>query len=241
MKLFNLADYEPVEVRLEKFIKDYPDFRISTELEVVEATRYIVKAYLFKTHADSIAWATGYAEETVSQRGVNQTSALENCETSAIGRALANAGYAPKGKRPSREEMSKVVTQGVTKPLPNAPKPLPKPVVQDLVQVIKAADAEPAEKDYWTTPFGEQDEMLKKVDAPVTMDQAVATVAEILIDEKMPVFCEHGQMQWKDGNKNGRAWGGYFCPSAGSTAQRCPTQWYVLASNGTWEPQKARV
>ena len=34
--MFNLADYEPVEVRLEKFIKDYPDFRISTELEVVE-------------------------------------------------------------------------------------------------------------------------------------------------------------------------------------------------------------
>jgi hypothetical protein len=38
---------------------------------------------------------------------VNKTSALENGETSAIGRALANAGYAPKGKRPSREEMSK--------------------------------------------------------------------------------------------------------------------------------------
>ena len=42
--MFNLSDYEPVEVRLEKFIKDHPDFRISTELEVVEASRYIVKA-----------------------------------------------------------------------------------------------------------------------------------------------------------------------------------------------------
>ena len=107
--MFNLADYEPVEVRLEKFIKDYPTFRIATELEVVEATRYIVKAYLFKDASDGVAWATGYAEETVTSRGVNQTSALENCETSAIGRALANAGYAPKGKRPSREEMTKVV------------------------------------------------------------------------------------------------------------------------------------
>jgi len=37
--MFNLADYEPVEVRLEKFIKDYPSFRIATELEVVEAPR----------------------------------------------------------------------------------------------------------------------------------------------------------------------------------------------------------
>jgi hypothetical protein len=132
--MFNLADYEPVEVRLEKFIKDYPDFRISTELEVVEASRYIVKAYLFKTSQDSIAWATGYAEETVSTRGVNQTSALENCETSAIGRALANAGYAPKGKRPSREEMKKVA--------PNHP----------ALQVVPQA----VDVDYWNTSFKEQ-------------------------------------------------------------------------------------
>jgi hypothetical protein len=53
--MFNLADYEPVEVRLEKFIKDYPAFRISTELEVVEATRYIVKAYLYKDASDGVA------------------------------------------------------------------------------------------------------------------------------------------------------------------------------------------
>jgi hypothetical protein len=49
--------------------------------------------------------ATGLASESISDRGVNSTSALENCETSAIGRALANAGYAAKGKRASREEM----------------------------------------------------------------------------------------------------------------------------------------
>jgi hypothetical protein len=108
--MFNLADYEPVEVRLEKFIKDYPDFRVSTELEVVDANRYIVKAYLYKDSTDAVAWATGLAEETVTSRGVNQTSALENCETSAIGRALANAGYAAKGKRASREEMTKVAS-----------------------------------------------------------------------------------------------------------------------------------
>jgi len=52
--------------------------------------------------------ATGYAHEIRSDRGVNATSFVENCETSAIGRALANCGYATHGKRPSREEMSKV-------------------------------------------------------------------------------------------------------------------------------------
>ena len=213
--MFNLADYEPVEVRLEKFIKDYPDFRLSTELEVIESNRYIVKAYLFKTATDSVAWATGLAEETVTSRGVNQTSALENCETSAIGRALANAGYAPKGKRPSREEMTKVVKA-----------PAPK-----------------VDKDYWTTPFGEQDESRKKVDAPVTLDVAVNTVADILGTAKVVPSCKHGDMEFKDGNKNGRAWGGYFCRHIGvqGSEPKCPTLWYQLSSQGTWEPQKARA
>jgi hypothetical protein len=227
--MFNLADYEPVEVRLEKFIKDYPAFRISTELEVVEATRYIVKAYLYKDSADVVAWATGYAEETVTSRGVNQTSALENCETSAIGRALANAGYAPKGKRPSREEMSKVVTQRAIKP-----------AVQDLEAAIRKADAEPAEQDYWTTPVNEYN---KVVDAPVTLNKAMDLVQDILgTGEAVEApSCEHGHMQWREGEKNGKAWGGYFCNTAISSAHRCPTKWYNLGSDGKFQPQKARV
>ena len=228
--MFNLADYEPVEVRLEKFIKDYPDFRISTELEVVEATRYIVKAYLFKTSQDSIAWATGYAEETVSSRGVNQTSALENCETSAIGRALANAGYAPKGKRPSREEMSKVA--------PNHP------ALKVVKQEVKPApqDIKEGDVDYWTTPIGSS---VKTTLAPVTLESAMATVTEILgTAEAMDApSCNHGHMEWRTGNSKGRDWAGFFCATKGQSGgmDKCPTHWYNLSSSGKWEPQKARV
>ena len=216
--MFNLADYEPVEVRLEKFIKDYPSFRIATELEVVEASRYIVKAYLYKDASDGVAWATGYAEETVSSRGVNQTSALENCETSAIGRALANAGYAPKGKRPSREEMSKVVAQ----------KPV-KPAVADV-------------QDYWTTPVNEY---MKVVDAPVTLDKALDLVQDILGtgEAQEAPQCKHGHMRWREGEKNGRAWGGYQCNqmNAGGIKSDCPPIWYNIGSDGKWHPQKAKV
>jgi hypothetical protein len=218
--MFNLADYETVEVRLEKFIKDYPDFRISTELEVCEKDRYIVKAYLFKTAQCSSAFSTGLAEEKVTDRGVNQTSALENCETSAIGRALANAGYAAKGKRPSREEMTKVVATKVAKP-----------AVQDV---------KPDDQDYWTTPVGEYKGV---VDAPVTLEKAMENVAAIMgTGEAIEApSCEHGHMQWREGEKNGKAWGGYFCNTAISSAHRCPTKWYNLGSDGKFQPQKARV
>ena len=218
--MFNLADYEPVEVRLEKFIKDYPAFRISTELEVVEATRYIVKAYLFKDQGDAVAWSTGYAEETVTSRGVNQTSALENCETSAIGRALANAGYAPKGKRPSREEMSKVVAQ----------KPV-KPAVADV-------------QDYWTTPVNEY---MKVVDAPQTLEKAIENVAAIIGTSEAAEVpqCAHGSMVWKTGHstKTGKDWAAYQCTALGHAGYegKCPAIWYEINSSGKWQPQKVRV
>jgi hypothetical protein len=221
--MFNLSDYEPVEVRLEKFIKDYPSFRIATELEVVEASRYIVKAYLYKDASDGVAWATGYAEETVSSRGVNQTSALENCETSAIGRALANAGYAPKGKRPSREEMSKVVAQ----------KPV-KPAVQDLVP----------EQDYWTTPVNDY---MKVVDAPVTLEKAMENIAAVMGTEEAAEVpqCKHGSMVWKTGHsaKTGKDWAAYQCIALGHSGfeGKCPAVWYEIDSLGKWRPQKARV
>lgn len=223
--MFNLEDYETVEERLVKFWKDNPDGRISTTLVESTLQRFIIKAAIYRTEVDAQAWTTGYAEETVSTRGVNSTSALENCETSAIGRALANAGYASKGKRPSREEMSKVKA--------NEPKPLLDRLEEKIIM--------PVEDDPWTT---------KAVGEAPSSAEAVALVQEVLgatkIDKDIP-HCKHGEREWRTGNKNGRAWANMACsakPMNGerwSEVNKCDPIWYVVAADGTWKPQEVKA
>lgn len=102
-------NYEPVEVRLEKYWAKYPSGRIETELVSppanFEQCRYVARVW--REASDEHPAATGWAFEIAGGSGANRTNHEENCETSAIGRALANFGFAPLGARPSREEMSK--------------------------------------------------------------------------------------------------------------------------------------
>jgi hypothetical protein len=114
MARFNLADYETVEERIKRFYGDWPDGRILTENETIPEYRsekiWVVRALVFLNGEDlerNCPKASGLAYEVDSAHGPQQSSALEVCETSAIGRALANAGYSG-NKRASREEMEKV-------------------------------------------------------------------------------------------------------------------------------------
>jgi hypothetical protein len=114
MAQFNLADYETVAERITRFYKDNSDGRIITR-NITSATdrqisTWVVQAYIYLSSGDqaaNIPKATGLAFEIDGAGMANKTSALENAETSAIGRALANAGYSG-DKRVTREEMSKV-------------------------------------------------------------------------------------------------------------------------------------
>ena len=109
---FNPADYAAVDERLPLFWADCPRGRIHTEIIVDDGTRIIVRADLYADIADPVATTTGFAEEVRGSSMVNKTSALENCETSAIGRALANYQYQGGKKRSSLEEVVKVYRQG---------------------------------------------------------------------------------------------------------------------------------
>jgi hypothetical protein len=108
MAKFDLSDYETVEQRLSRFWTAHTEGRVLTDLVFHDDRRFIVKAEIYFDRDDLTAVASGYAEEIVGASPVNRTSALENGETSAIGRALANCGFASEGKRPSRSEMEKV-------------------------------------------------------------------------------------------------------------------------------------
>jgi hypothetical protein len=120
---FDLSSYEPVAERLDRWLNakiagyeastnDYP--RVLTRM-VSEpgADICVIRAELWLGEQ---LIATGYAEEVRGAGNVNRTSHVENCETSAIGRALANCGMAGSdmSKRPSREEMSKVQRQSTS-------------------------------------------------------------------------------------------------------------------------------
>jgi hypothetical protein len=103
-----LQNYETVDERIHKFHATYSEGRILTELIAYSDTQFIVKAMAY---VGDVLRATGLAEERVGSSHINKTSALENCETSAIGRCLANLGLSAKGNRPSDIEMSKADRQ----------------------------------------------------------------------------------------------------------------------------------
>lgn len=222
--MFNLQDYETVEERLVKYWKDHPDGRIDTHIVEASPMRFIVKASIYRTEVDAHPWTTGFAEETVAAKGVNATSALENCETSAIGRALANAGYATKGKRPSREEMAKVATQA------NNEQSSKRPFAEKLAEKITMA----VEDDPWTVKAVEP-----APHASMSVDDVAKAIgATVLTDDPT---CKHGNRRFREGkSKTGKIWGQWACDASPMNGQRwadvdkCDPIWCDISPAGTW-------
>jgi hypothetical protein len=118
-----MDDYETVDTRIHRFWEKYPDGRIVTHLEEIKiddqgrTLACIVRTEIYKNNPGETVDSelrrarpdsTGYAEESVATSTAPRGSLVETCETSSIGRALANLGFSAKGARPSREEMQKV-------------------------------------------------------------------------------------------------------------------------------------
>lgn len=225
-----LDDYETVETRLEKFWSKFPNGRTETKLLKFDGGQYIVWSAIYRDIADSVPFATGLAEETIQGRGVNSTSALENAETSSLGRSLANGGFAAKGKRASAEEMSKVERKNVA---------------QSAIEEAKAKMAQTG-KEY--VPIAKEDDpwTIRAAAPATTVDEAVAIVKDIIggqTERDIPV-CKCGkEMQWKTGvGKNNKPWGHFKCSIwTKTTGAGCDVvNWYEIAADGTWKPQERK-
>ena len=218
-----LDDYETVETRLEKFWSKFPNGRTETKLLKFDGGQYIVWSAIYRDIADSVPFATGLAEETVQGRGVNSTSALENAETSSLGRSLANGGFAAKGKRASAEEMSKVKAK------------------VEANRAIEEAKAKMAQTGKEYVPIAKEDDPWTIRDAApaATVDEAVAMVKDIIggqTERDIPVCkkCDPPKpMSWKTGQgKNGKPYGKFDCWTCKDII------WYEVSKDGTWQPQK---
>lgn len=224
MAHFNLDDYETVETRLEKFWAKYPLGRTETKLLKFDGGQYIVWSAIYRDISDSVPFATGLAEETVQGRGVNSTSALENAETSSLGRSLANGGFAAKGKRASAEEMSKVAAKSAAQNAIEEAKAKMSQTGSTYVPVVNEADP-------WT---------LTATKPPATVDEAVSIVKDIIggqTERDIPKCskCHDGKdMTWKTGvsAKTKKPWGNFSCFACKDVI------WYEIKPNGSWGRQE---
>ena len=219
--MFNLNDYEDVDSRIHKFYETYPDGAILTEQVLHDEEKGIVlfKAIVYRTHVDTQPSAIGYARGSRKDRGVDRDFWYENCETSSIGRALANLGLSARGKRASSLEMAKV----------NDAQSSPAPIrvrTQEHKEFIQTTN--PGAEIVWDTTIE------PPADVVATFDDAVDLVIKELKAEPIP-SCKHGQMKLKEGKGPKGPYRGYTCPLPMSRkAEQCKAFWQIVDPSGKW-------
>ena len=157
--------YTEVFVRVEAFRKAFgTSLGIVTDIVVDDGQRVVVKAQVVSENDTVIG--SGYAEEIRGQGNVNKTSALENAETSAIGRALASLGLHG-GAYASINELDAV-------PRKEAAMQNPAPV-QQAPQAFPPVDNERAESEAFTAQRLEEIKTIKSLDELKAWDDYFST------------------------------------------------------------------
>lgn len=125
MATFDINDYATVNDRIQEFYKKYKEGSIQTEILSNENGVIIFKAYIYKTPDDNRP-TVGHAMEKEGSTFINKTSHIENCETSAVGRALAMMGFCIKKSIASKEEVENAkLNQNNEKSVPVAAPKIP--------------------------------------------------------------------------------------------------------------------
>lgn len=220
--MFNLSDYETVDERIHLFYEKYPDGAIHTELVYNDEEKgvTIFKATAFRTYADSVAAATGYARGARKERGVDSTHWTENCETSAIGRCMANLGLSARGKRASSIEMAQVADYQASHKEPIRVR------TQEHKEFLSAQN--PGQEIIWDTTIE------PPTDVEPAFKNAVDLVQQVLSAEPVPT-CKHGIRTLREGTGAKGAYRGWTCPlPMKRKAEQCKSIWMILDPSGKW-------
>jgi len=220
--MFNLNNYEDVDSRIHAFYTKYPDGSIHTELIANDEEKgtVIFKATAYRTHADLMASAIGYARGARKDRGVDRDFWFENCETSAIGRCMANLGLSARGKRASSMEMARVA---------DAEAASKEPIRVRTKEHKEFLDAQNTGQEIvWDTTIEPPSDI-----EPAFKD-ATDLVTQVLSAEPIPT-CKHGHRVLREGNGKNGAYRGWGCPiPMRNKAEQCKMIWMILDPSGKW-------
>ena len=111
-------DYAEVNQRIKAFRMCHPNGMITTEIVSLENGVVLMKATI--QDGDGKVIGTGYASEKENSTFINKTSFIENCETSAVGRALGMCGFGIDTSVASYEEVANAVKNQGKEELPKA-------------------------------------------------------------------------------------------------------------------------
>lgn len=126
-------EYMTVALRVQNFREAHPDWSIVTQIVHRDSDEVVMVATILNDQGRILA--TGHAEEKRKASQINSTSALENAETSAIGRALAAAGFGGTEFASANEVQNAVHQQA--KPRGNIDKALEAISTADSMVVLK--------------------------------------------------------------------------------------------------------
>ena len=105
-------EYKTVALRVQEFRESFPlstGWSLRSEIVSIDDDKVIMRASVVSPEGHVVG--TGYAEEYRKASKINATSALENCETSALGRALAACGYGGSEYASANEVQSAIQSQ----------------------------------------------------------------------------------------------------------------------------------
>ena len=195
---FNLENYEDVNSRIKRFRETHISGRIITEIVEIDVTKgyVIIRACVFREHEDVVPAAIDYAYEQRTDRGVNRDFWIENCSTSAIGRAIGL--LMPSDARPTRQDMEKV----------------------ERLQAVPTTEV-----DLWATNPEVKVEGVGSVRPAAESIDVIRSQLGGEIVESTP-HCAHGRMVYKEGvsPKTGNKYQGYTCSSK-SRSDQCKPIW----------------